>query len=197
MLREAEHMEEIVLLGGPNGAGKTTAARVLLPEFLEENEFLNADEIARQIAPDDPEFVALTAGRELIERMRRLVRYGRSFALETTCSGRSYLRLLEQCKQNGGRITLLYFWLPSPELAVERVARRVRQGGHSIPVEVIYRRYRTGVRNMRDLYLPLADEAEIYDNSDNRRVLIADKRRGLAIQVHDAGRWAAIEEVTR
>lgn len=191
------NVKDIVLLGGPNGAGKTTASRVLLPEFFEENEFLNADEIARQIAPEDPESVALAAGRELIERMHRLVRDRRSFALETTCSGKSYLRFLGQCKQDGWRIRLLYFWLPSPEMAVERVARRVQQGGHSIPLDVIYRRYRAGVWNMRNLYLPLAQDAEIYDNADYRQVLIAEKRAGLDLTIHDSERWAAIEEVTR
>lgn len=189
-------MKDIILLRGPNGAGKTTASRVLLPEFFNENEFLNADEIARRIAPNDPESVALTAGRELIERMRTLISQGRSFALETTCSGKSYLRVLEQCKLDGWRITLLYFWLPSPEAAVERVARRVSQGGHSIPIEVIHRRYRAGVWNMRNFYLPLADEAEIYDNSLSPRVLIAEKRRGHALRDCDAGRWRRIEEVS-
>jgi predicted ABC-type ATPase len=94
-------VKEIVLIGGPNGAGKTTAARVLLPEFLDENVFLNADEIARGIAPENPEAAAFAAGRVLIERMRGLVQQGRSFALETTCSGKTYLHLLEQCKGDG------------------------------------------------------------------------------------------------
>lgn len=190
-------MKDILLLRGPNGAGKTTASRVLLPDFFQENEFLNADEIARQIAPEDPESAALAAGRELIERMRGLILKGKSFALETNCSGKSYLRVLESCKQDGWRIRLLYFWLPSAEMAVERVSRRVRQGGHSIPVDVIHRRYRVGVWNMRNLYLPLADDAEIYDNSDYRQILIAEKRSGLELTICDPGRWAAIEEVTR
>lgn len=189
-------MKEIILLGGPNGAGKTTASRILLPEFLEENEFLNADEIARQISPTDPESVALTAGKRLIERMRILVSQNRSFALETTCSGKTYMRLLNQCRLDGWRIIFLYFWLPSAEAAVERVARRVSEGGHSIPIEVIHRRYSAGVCNMRDLYLPLVDEAEIYDNSVSPRVLIAEKRRGRALRVCDAGRWRRIEEVS-
>lgn len=190
-------MKEIVILGGPNGAGKTTAARVLLPDFLELHPFLNADEIAHRISPDDVEAAALAAGRLLIEQMRTLVRDDRSFALETTCAGKSYLRLLQQCKQQGWRITLLYFWLPTPEYAIARVARRVSHGGHSIPSEVVLRRYYAGVWNMRNLYLPLADEAEIYDNTDRQRVLIAEKREDLALFVHDPERWARIEEVAR
>jgi predicted ABC-type ATPase len=190
-------MKEIVLLGGPNGAGKTTAARVLLPEFLELHPYLNADEIARNISPENVESAAMAAGRQMIVQMRALVGNGQSFALETTCSGKSYLRLLQQCKEDGWRITLLYFWLPAPEYAIARVARRVSQGGHNIPSEVVLRRYLASVRNMRNLYLPLADEAEIYDNTDRQRILIAERREGLALVVHDPERWARIEEAAR
>lgn len=144
-------MKEIVLLGGPNGAGKTTAARVLLPEFFGLYTFLNADEMARDISPENVEAAPLAAGRRLIERMRANVRNGESFAVETTCAGKSYLRLLQQCKQDGWRITLLYFWLPTPEDAIARVARRVSTGGHNIPAEVVLRRYYAGIANMRNL----------------------------------------------
>ena len=88
-------VKEIILLAGPNAAGKTTAARVLLPEFLELHPYLNADEIARKLSPANAQRADLPAGRQLILQMRELVRDGRSFALETTCSGKSYLRLLE------------------------------------------------------------------------------------------------------
>jgi predicted ABC-type ATPase len=190
-------MKEIVLLGGPNGAGKTTAARVLLPEFLRLGEFLNADEIARRLSPGNPESAAFAAGRELILRMRRNIEKEKSFALETTCAGKSYLRLFEECRNVGWRITLLYFWLPSPESSIARVPRRAREGGHTIPEEAIRRRYHAGVVNMRLLYLPLADEAEIYDNSDSWRVLIAEKREGSPLLVHDRERWPKIAEAVQ
>ena len=92
---------------------------------------------------------------------------------------------------------MLYFWLPTPEDAIARVARRVSQGGHNIPAEVIERRYYAGISNMRNLYLPLADDAEIYDNSDRHRILIAEKREGLAFLVHDEERWTRIEEACK
>ena len=107
-------MKEIVVLGGPNGAGKTTAAKVLLPDFFPLYTFLNADEIAGDIPPVDAEGVALAAGRRLNEKMRLLVRDGQSFALETTCSGKSYIPTFKDCKANGWRISLYYFWLPRP-----------------------------------------------------------------------------------
>ena len=190
-------MKEIVILGGPNGAGKTTAARELLPDFLALHEYLNADEIARKISPTDVDAAAFAAGRELIHRMRKLIREGRSFALETTCSGKSYIPLLRDCRDRGWIIKLLYFWLPSPEASLARVANRVAHGGHSIPSEAIYRRFRTGLSNMLNLYLPLADEAEIYDNSDMNRVLIAERRKGGELLVHGKARWARIQEAIR
>jgi predicted ABC-type ATPase len=190
-------LKDIVLLGGPNGAGKTTAARVLIPEYFKLRSFMNADEIARDISPHNVEAAALAAGREMIERMRAKVRAGESFAIETTCAGKSYIRFLEQCKQDGWRIMLLYFWLSSPETAVARVAQRVSAGGHNIPTDVIMRRYYAGLANMRNLYLPLAHEAKIYDNASNRRILIAEKRDGLAFLVHDQERWEKIEEAIR
>jgi predicted ABC-type ATPase len=187
-------VKDIVILGGPNGAGKTTAARVLLPDFLALNEYLNADEIARGISPDDVDAAAFAAGREMILRMRSLVRDGRSFAFETTCSGKSYIPLLKDCRNNGWNIKLLYFWLPSPEASLSRVANRVTHGGHDIPGEAIYRRFRTGLWNMIHLYLPLANEAEIYDNSDRKRVLIAEKRKTESLIVLDRQVWIRIEE---
>lgn len=187
-------MKEIVIIGGPNGAGKTTAARVLLSDFFRLHEFLNADEIAREIAPEDPESAAFAAGRQMIERMRFLMYSDLSFGFETTCAGKSYLRLLERCKLDGWLIRLLFFWLPSPDYAISRVARRVVEGGHSIPLDVIQRRYYLGIANMRDFYLPLADDAEIYDNSDRQRILIAEKRAGRPLLIHDPGCWRRIEE---
>jgi predicted ABC-type ATPase len=188
---------DIFIIGGPNGAGKTTAARVLLPEFLHERLFLNADDIAREISPGHPEAVALPAARLLLKRMHGLIFEGRSFAFESTCAGRSYVRMLEQCRSEGWRIVLLYLWLPSAELSVQRVAQRVAEGGHGIPLEVIHRRYRAGIWNMHNLYLPLADEAEIYDNSLSPRILIAQKRKKRSLEICDGGRWARIEEVSR
>jgi predicted ABC-type ATPase len=190
-------VKEIVILGGPNGVGKTTAAKVLLPEFFEQNAFLNADEFAREISSNDAEAAAFAAGRRMIGRMREFICQDRSFWLETTCSGKSYLPLLERCKLDGWRIKLLFFWLPFPEMAIGRVAQRVSQGGHNIPGEVVYRRYFAGISNMVRLYLPLADEAEIYDNSDRRRILIAEKRETQPLLIHDKERWVRIEEAAR
>ncbi|MBV8746674.1 MAG: hypothetical protein JO134_16685 [Xanthobacteraceae bacterium] len=133
----------------------------------------------------------------MIERMRSLVASGKSFAFETTCSGRVYAALLRQWKQHGWRVTLLFLWLPSPEAALDRVMRRVQEGGHNVPSDVVVRRYRTGLANMRHIYLPLADLALIYDNSDEGRNLIAEQKPGVPLVVHDPMRWALIERASQ
>lgn len=185
--------KDLLILGGPNGAGKTTTAARLLPHDLGIREFVNADEIARGISPFNPEATAIMAGRVMIERMRALVAAGESFAFETTCSGRAHAEFLRSCRGAGYRITLIYLWLNSPQMALARVARRVDRGGHSIPPDVVTRRYHAGIRNMRDLYLPLADVASIYDNSDGAGgTLIAQRTAEGHFVVRDPTRWALI-----
>ena len=193
----SEEGKDIFILGGANGAGKTTAAEVLLPQKLRINAFLNADEIARRTAQQGVEASAFAAGRQMIEEMRALVRDGRSFAFETTCSGKSYIRLLKECRTAGWRISLIYLWVPSPEYSIARVARRVSQGGHHIPDDVIRRRYRAGLWNMRHLYLPLAHEAFVLQsNRDGASRLIARRTAGSRLIVLDKEIWARIEELT-
>jgi predicted ABC-type ATPase len=186
-------MPEIVIIGGPNGAGKTTASRRILPVF-DIREFVNADEIARGLSPYEPEHSALAAGRLMLERMRELIRSRQSFAFETTCAGRAYLPMLQKSKVDGWRVTLAYLWLPSPQDAVDRVAKRVRRGGHNISSDVIVRRYWAGLSNMRLLYLPLAEVATIHDNSDGQGMLIAERSANSPFVVYDADRWAKIEK---
>ena len=190
-------MKDIVIVGGPNGAGKTTAAAAVVPKELGIREFVNADEIARGLSPFNAAGAATAAGRLMIERMRSLVLSSESFAFETTCSGRAYAGWLRERKREGWRLALLFLWLPSPQAALDRVARRVREGGHGIPSDVVVRRYWAGLTNMRRLYLPLADVAAIYDNSDEGRTLIAERRPDAPLVVHDAVRWSMIEGISQ
>ena len=145
-------LKDIIVLGGPNGAGKTTAAQVIVPKTLQIREFVNADEIARGLSPFNVEAVAFAAGRLMIERTRVLVREGESFAFETTCSGRRHAKWLGRCKAEGWRVTLVFLWLPSVQVALDRVAKRVSEGGHDVPPEMVARRYAAGLTNMRNLY---------------------------------------------
>jgi len=189
-------LKDIVVLGGPNGAGKTTMAIRLLSLHVAIREFVNADEIAQGISPLDPSASAIAAGRLLVSRIHALAKTGASFAFETTCAGRGHARLLQRCRVAGYRVTLVFLWLPTPQAALARVARRVRSGGHGVADDVVVRRYWAGLRNMRKLYLPLADIGFIFDNADTGRVLIAESVRD-RLTVYDAARWGAIEEATR
>lgn len=190
-------MKDIIVFGGPNGAGKTTAAYKLLPMRLEIREFVNADEIARGLSPFNAESSAVAAGRLMLQRLQELAQAEVSFAFETTCAGRGHVRFLEHCRTLGYRLTLAFYWLPSPDMAVARVAQRVREGGHDIPETVIRRRYHAGLHNMLHLYLPVAAAAFIIDNSDGGGALIAERRREGPLIIHDSARWRQIKEMTR
>ena len=157
-------MPEIYIIGGPNGAGKTTAALTVLPE-IDCLHYVNADLIAGALSPFAPEQVAVKAGRLLLERINELAAANESFSFESTLASKSFVQFLKHCKADGYVINLLYFWLNSPELAKQRVAIRVSQGGHNIPTEVIERRYYRSVKNLFELYLPLADYWTVFDNS--------------------------------
>jgi predicted ABC-type ATPase len=141
-------LRDLIVLGGPNGAGKTTAAQTVLPRNLEAVEFVNADEIARGLSSFNPEGAAYDAGRLMLERMSRLASGERDFAIETICSGRTRVRFLRECKRLGWRVTLVFLWLPSPEIALERIAKRVAEGGHFVSGEIVIRRYWAGLHNL-------------------------------------------------
>jgi predicted ABC-type ATPase len=190
-------VKQVVVIGGPNGAGKTTAATRLLPESLNIREFVDADAIARGLSPFNPEGNAIAAGRVMIQRIRDLTIACENFAFETTCAGRMQLRLLQECRDTGYQLTLIFLWLPSVDMAVARVALRVAQGGHSIPTDVIVRRYHAGLRNMRHVYLPAMDTCSIYDNSGDSPLLIAERRPDSHLVIHDKTRWNLVEQATR
>ena len=155
----------LYIIAGCNGAGKTTASFTVLPEMLGCREFVNADEIAKGLSPFNPEGVAIQAGRLMIDRIIHLLKEGEVFAFETTLATRSYVKLIQQAQKRGYFVTLLFFMLSTPEQAIARVAKRVSQGGHNIPTEVIIRRYEAGLQNLFQLYMPVADYWALYDNS--------------------------------
>ncbi|MDD6002161.1 MAG: zeta toxin family protein [Bacteroidales bacterium] len=156
--------KKLYIISGCNGAGKTTASVTILPEIFECKEFVNADEIAKGLSPFNPESVAIQAGKLMLERINYLLTQNDSFAIETTLSTKSYQNLVLQAHEKGFYVQLLYFWLPSPEFATARVAQRVKEGGHNIPKDVIYRRYYAGIKNLFEIYMPIVDYWVIYDN---------------------------------
>ena len=166
----------IYLIGGCNGAGKTTFAREFLPKEVKCLRFLNADEIARGLSPLAPAAAAVKAARLLLEEFRACVLKRQTFALESTLSGRTYIRLLRDAKSNGYRIELHYLWLAKPTQAIARVRERVRKGGHAVPVADIRRRFRRSLEHLVADYLPLADDWQVCDNSGSQAHVLATSR---------------------
>ena len=167
-------MPNLYIISGCNGAGKTTASFTILPEMLNCREFVNADEIAKGLSPFQPEKVAIDAGRIMLKRIQELLDTGSDFAFETTLATKSYLKTIIEAQSKGYFVTLIYFWLNTPELAVERVKKRVLMGGHNIPEEIIYRRYQNGLHNLSKLYIPNSDFWMIIDNSTPPFSVIAE-----------------------
>ena len=156
---------KIIIIAGPNGAGKTTFAREFLPNEAGCPDFINVDLIAAGLSPFAQDQAALRAGRLMIEEIRRRVRDGDSFAFETTLSGIRYARLIPQWQELGYHVKVIFLTLSSPELAIARVAIRVRQGGHDVPQDVIRRRFDSGLRSFERVFKRLVDTWVLYDNS--------------------------------
>lgn len=167
-------MPTMYVISGCNGAGKTTASYTILSEMLQCRDFVNSDEIARGISPFDLSHAAIDAGRVMLKRIKDLTDTKEDFAFETTLAVRSYARLIDKTKKKGYEVMLVYFWLNDPDLAVDRVKNRVIAGGHSIPENVIRRRYWSGIRNLFHIYIPLSDRWLLINNSDTPSSLIAE-----------------------
>jgi predicted ABC-type ATPase len=182
-------MKNLYIIAGCNGAGKTTASFTLLPEVLDCKEFVNADEIARGLSPFQPEKVAIQAGRIMLERIDQLLVAGGDFAIETTLATKTYAHLVKRAQDLGYVVTLFYFWLRNPEMAIDRVKKRVEEGGHNIPEDVIRRRYQAGIQNLFDLFIPIVDFWIVVDNSEYERVSLAEGTAGDAHLYYDRPRW--------
>lgn len=194
-------MEEnplVVVIAGPNGAGKSTTATGLLQGALSVREFVNADTIAQGLSAFRPESVAMAAGRVMLARLRALAAAHESFAFETTLASRSFARWLRQLRTQGYKVHVEFLSLASPDLAVARVATRVREGGHDVPEEVIRRRFTFGLANFFSLYQPIADSWQVLENADlDGPRLIAFKQPGGMIEIRDEAAWQHLMEVAR
>ncbi len=167
-------MPNLYIIAGCNGAGKTTASYTVLPEILNCKEFINADEIARGLSPFQPEKVAITAGRIMLQRIDELINLKVDFAIETTLTIKSYTKMIEVARLNGYNIKLAYLWLNNVDLAIERVNARVKEGGHNIPEDVIRRRYKKGIFNLINIFIVLCDYWLVFDNSDESFTFVAE-----------------------
>lgn len=169
--------KRIIILAGPNGAGKTTLAREYLPREADCPTFVNADLIAEGLSPFHPDVAAIRSGRVMLSEIRRHARAARSFAFETTLSGRGYIGRIRNWRAAGYHVTLVFLSLSTPEEAVHRVGQRIRQGGHEVPEDVIRRRFAAGLSNFRNVYRHEVDEWLWYDNSGSAPVLVDGGRK--------------------
>ncbi len=185
-------MPRVVVLAGINGAGKTTASLNLLANVLKIPTFVNADAIARGLNGLNPEGVSLAAGRLMLAELGELAARREDFAFETTLAARTYAGWLAGLRATGYEVYLYYYWLRSPDLAITRVADRVRAGGHHVPDATVRMRYARSVRNFFDLYRPQADQWEVYDNSYGQRELIAMGSVDEEL-IGDSAAWAAFQ----
>ena len=176
-------MPRLYIISGPNGSGKTTASYGVLPELLDCSEFVNSDEFAKHLSPFSPESAFITASRLMIRKVRYLFDRKEDFCIETTLATRSLIKMINSAQQKGYYVTILYFWLNSPDIAVERVADRVLTGGHHVPEETIRRRYRMGLNYFFNLYMNLCDKWILADNSTPPYDVVAEgSSKGLVIR---------------
>lgn len=187
--------KNLYIIAGCNGAGKTTASYTLLPEILDCKEFVNADEIAKGLSPFRPEKVSIEAGRLMLQRIDELLNSNEDFAFETTLATKSYKGKIQNAKNLGYKITTVFFWLRTIDLAKERVKLRVSEGGHNIPEEIIERRYQKGIINFFNIYLSISDEWMVIDNSQPNFELIAEGQNS-DIHIVNSEKWNELKQIS-
>ena len=188
-------MPRLYIISGCNGAGKTTASYSLLPEMLNCSEFVNSDEFAKGLSPFNPEKASIQASRFMLSKIRYLLKKQRDFAVETTLATRTLLKTAKVAQHAGYTVTLLYFWLNSPELAIDRVKARVQSGGHDIPEETIRRRYHVGINYFFNYYAPLCERWILADNSQIPFRVIAEGSKNEVINIRDEETYEKIKAI--
>jgi predicted ABC-type ATPase len=189
---------QLIVIAGPNGAGKTTLAPFLLRDQLGVLEYVNADPIAQGLSGFDPASVAVKAGRVMLSRLHHLAEQRKTFAFESTLAAKHYAGWVKKLRDGGYAFQLMFLWLRSANLAVQRVRERVQAGGHHVPEQVIRRRYAAGVRNFSKLYQPLANTWAVYDNSDSPSpLMIAQGGQDDSPSIIHADLWESFQEMSQ
>lgn len=190
-----KNQKNLLIIAGPNGAGKSTFAISALKQFFDIENFVNADEIAKGLAPLKPESASLEASKIMIRKIDDLIEKGENFSVETTLSGKIYSKIIRKAKNKGYKISLLFFWLSGYKMAQKRVKRRVELGGHNIPADVIKRRYYSGLKNLINQYINIADHCSVIDGTvsskDNIKI-IAEKSSNEDIIIYNQEKWDLI-----
>ncbi|MBA2705812.1 MAG: zeta toxin family protein [Blastocatellia bacterium] len=190
-----EEKPQVVIIAGPNGAGKSTLAPFLLRDTLDVQDYVNADPIALGLSGFNPSSVAFKAGRVMMNRLHDLASQRKSFAFETTLATLSYARWIRSLRRDGYNFQLIFLFLQSSELAVQRVRERAQSGGHDVARSIVIRRYQRGLKNFRTIYQPLADGWSLYDNSGlSQPISIASGGKGRTLEVLQTDAWLAFSK---
>ena len=188
-------MPRLYIISGCNAAAKPTASDSLLPELLECREFVNSDAFAKSLSPFDPSLASIQASRYMLLKVRYLLKRNEDFAVETTLATRTLLKIVKTAQAAGYTVTLLYFWLNSPELAIQRVKARVEAGGHNIPEETIVRRYHVGIDYFFNIYAPISERWILADNSQIPFRVIAEGSKNDVINIRDEETYKKIRDI--
>lgn len=189
-------MPHLYIISGCNGSGKTTSSYALLPQMLECRNFVNSDEFAKSLSPFNPGAAMVRASRYMLMKVEYLLKMGETFSIETTLATRSLLKTIQRAQQQGYEVTVLYFWLSSPQMAIERVRRRVASGGHDIPDEVIKRRYYMGLDYLFNHYIPAVDHWILADNTIAPFKVVAQGDRDSEPTIRDTRTYNIIKTIT-
>ena len=185
--------KQLYVVGGSNGAGKTTFARVFLPDYAGCRRFINPDLIAAGLSPFDPAVAMVEAGRLVLREIDKSIRAGDSFSFESTLSGKTYLKVIQDAKTRGYKVHLFYVWIPDVELGLARIRDRVQNGGHNVPENDVRRRFPRTLTNLFDHYRPLVDSLHFFDNSGQTPVLVFEDANG-KMTIHDEHRYRLVKE---
>jgi len=166
----------LYIIAGANGSGKSTLASELLPS--ENLEFLNADEVAKEICPEHIESVKIQAGKIVLEKLDKLLNNAKSFAIETTLAGKNHIKTIQKAKELGYKVVLIYSYLDNPDFCENRIKIRVLNGGHNIPYDDIVRRFYRSKENFWHIYKDLIDEWNLFYNGTSEYILVAQYANG-------------------
>lgn len=190
-------MPTLYIISGCNGSGKTTSSYSLLPEMLECRQYVNSDEFAKALSPFDPSAASVKASRLMLMKVKYLMDRNETFSIETTLATRTLLKLAARAQSKGYNVVILYFWISSPQMAIQRVRNRVAAGGHNIPEEVIKRRYYMGLDYLFNYYIPVCDQWILADNSTAPFRVIAQGRKGEEPIIRDIKTYEIIQTITQ
>lgn len=189
-------MPRLYIISGCNGSGKTTSSYSLLPEMLECRQWVNSDEFAKSLSPFDPAAASVRAGRYMLLKIKYLMGRGETFSIETTLATRTLIKIIRRAQDSGYEVTVLFFWLSSPQMALQRVKNRVAAGGHDIAEEVVKRRYYMGLEYLFNYYIPIVDHWILADNSTPPFKVIAQGNRGEEPIIRDLKTYEIIRTLT-